>query len=447
MDPDIQAAMVTEYFSSYSFKADNIKVNSALIVAASLLQGETKTPKQVARSVLAKALNRITGSMTLGAIYVAHLLLGHGDSYISYQTQIVDFRAYVRAFYPSHAHRLFSSSPVAGETAHSVAINWEEGTAQLVTEVQTYKCRNGALGDLSPVELAMGFDLDRHPPTKTLPLDLHEDHPKASTHGHRRRPRPVLPQFISNLPPRPDDSSHDEDREAYAAYALALFYSDRRLGDLGEPGDTLWQQLQAWPIQKPRGPLDTFALRMLGNAERQAAAREAMSRNAHIMRMSRKADRKNKAPCAEEGESEEEGDSDDEGWKGRRGQRNDGLDDEFEIQIGGDLSADEQLREHMDDYLAKTEAGKGPIVTTVDYAMQNLPKIDKEAFSKQAYPLRVRERWMQWREWVGLPQLHYNAIHPGGLTLTLTSPPPVLKLTPPPLPLPSPMMYIDRQAH
>ncbi len=83
LDLDVQGAMITEYyFSSYAFKAESVNINSALVVSANLLQVQTKTPKQNSRSFLARSMNRITGSMTLGAIYVAHLLLAPTSTYL-----------------------------------------------------------------------------------------------------------------------------------------------------------------------------------------------------------------------------------------------------------------------------------------------------------------------------------------------------------------------------
>ncbi len=66
----------------------------------------------------------------------------------------------------------------------------------LVTEVQAdHKFRNPApMPPLSPLELAMGFVLDRHPKAFPRPLTpLDSDHPQYLTHGHKRRPRPVVP--------------------------------------------------------------------------------------------------------------------------------------------------------------------------------------------------------------------------------------------------------------
>ncbi len=376
--------MITEYFSAYAFKADSININTALIVSANLLQNETKTPEQVSKSVLAKAMNRITGSMTLGAIYVAHLLLGRGDSYLSYKTQILDFKAYVRWLWPDHAHHLFSGSPSYGSTAHTLAVQSDSGQVILINEVQAYKFRNAALSPLSPMELTMEFVLERNPKKSPRPLTLMSDHPQCHTHSHKRRPNPLVAQFIANHPPRPDDNASNNEKEAYAAYALSVFYSDRMVQDLGELGCTLWEKLSAWALLKPRGDLDELALRMLGNAERQAAAREAMSRESTMLRMSRK--EKKKATAGLDGDVGQDGsdedDSDEEEERLDRGRRHDGLDDgldeEFEIRVGGDDAADAQLLQQHQDHLDSNEKS-----SSVANALKNLPTICPESMSRE----------------------------------------------------------------
>ena len=376
LSAEIQGAMITEYFSSYAFKADCININTALFTSATLLQKQTKTPEQASKSVLARAMNRITGSMTLGAIYVAHLLLGRGDSYLSYKTQILDFKAYVRWLWPDHAHHLFSGSSSYGSTAHTMAVQSDSGQVVLVNEVQAYKFRNAALSPLSPMELAMGFVLERNPKNSPRPLSLKSEHPQCHTHSHKRRPNPVVAQFVANHPPRPADSASDNEKEAYAAYALSVFYSDRLVQDLGEMGGTLWEKLSAWALHRPRGDLDELGLGMLGNAELQAAARLAMSQESANLRMSRKM--KKKATAGPDADEEQDGsDEDDEEERHDKGGRNDGLDEEFEV--GGDAAADAQMLQQHQDHL---DSDEGP--SSVAYALQNLPPICLENMSREA---------------------------------------------------------------
>ena len=284
-----------EYTCSYSFKVDNTKINSATITSSCALQDLTKSPEQIARSVLSKAMNRINGSMTLGAIYVTHLIMGHGDSYLSYDTQIVNFNAYVRHLHPSHAERLFPNASSAGHLVQTLVTN-EDGSAGPVrfnNEVLTFIRRHPALHKLSPVELAMAFYLDRHPKKTPLPLCLDAAHPMATTHGHRKRSTFVLPQFVSDPPLRPADTAPLEDREAYAAYALTVFYSEHYIKDL--EGLNMWEQLRSWEdlAQQGNGPrgadLDVFALRMLKNVETMAAARAVTRENNAVLKAARAA--------------------------------------------------------------------------------------------------------------------------------------------------------------
>ena len=252
----------------------------------------TKTDDQRARSVLARAMNRITGSMSLGAIYVTHLLLGHGDSYISYDTQIINFVAYVRHFYPNAADRLFPSS-TSSQLMQRAAINPRDGSISLVDEVLTFTLRSQAIASLSPVELAMTFQLTPHPESKPHPLQLDSTHPMAGTHGHRQRSTFVIPQFLTNPPPRPDNSAPLQDKEDYAAYALSVFFNIEYTSKL--PEGTLWEKLEAWREgrSRPRSAvfpgLDEFAVRMLANVENQAAARLVNRRDAAFLKASRAA--------------------------------------------------------------------------------------------------------------------------------------------------------------
>ena len=62
--------------------------------------------------------------------------------------------------------------------------------------------------------------------------------------GHRKRSTFVLLQFVSDRPLRPVDTAPLEDREAYAAYALTVFYSEHYVKDL--EGSNMLEQLRSW---------------------------------------------------------------------------------------------------------------------------------------------------------------------------------------------------------
>lgn len=378
--PEVQGLIVTEYMVSYSLKADNVDANTKLIIAGSLLESHTKSEEQIGRSVLTKALNRVAGSMTYGAIYVARLLLGRGDSYISYNTQVVDFRGFLRALPVSkdYAHHLSSPSPHSAEVVHTLSSDKDGTKVVLVTDVLSYTLRNDALKLLSPVELAMGFEVYPHPKTKKRPLFFQSAHPKEDTHGHKVRNFPVLPQFISNLPIKPHEFAPSLEREIYAAFALAIFYSDQLVDGL--QGDTLWSKLQDWETRRPRNigslRLDDFALTMLENANNQALARAAMSRDTKVMRMSRKAAYKERGDGvggeqdAEYGRDHREGMYD--------------LEDETEFQVGGDCLPDTDVP-CLDDTMGSSDG----LSANVKIAHMNLPQVDFSRLSRDAHHLSV----------------------------------------------------------
>jgi hypothetical protein len=116
---------------------------------------------------------------------------------------------------------------------------------------------------------------------------------------------------------------------------------------------------------------------MLVNAERQAAARLAMSQESKNLRMSRKMNKK--ATAGPDVDEEQDGsDEEEEEERHDRGGRNDGLDEEFEIQVGGDAAADAQMLQQHQDHL---DSDEGP--SSVAYALQNLPPICLESMSRE----------------------------------------------------------------
>ena len=56
---------------------------------------------------------------------------------------------------------------------------------------------------------------------------LRRRHPQSRTHVLALRSRFVVPQICRDPPPRPADESPEDDKEAYAAFALGLFSSPR----------------------------------------------------------------------------------------------------------------------------------------------------------------------------------------------------------------------------
>jgi len=101
MPCDIQAARIAEYIASYVFKADDVTSTANFIAAATALMElrnkGVKTREQIAASVLSKVANAVNKSVTLGAVYVAHLMFGHADAILSYKPQVMNIASYVRA--------------------------------------------------------------------------------------------------------------------------------------------------------------------------------------------------------------------------------------------------------------------------------------------------------------------------------------------------------------
>lgn len=80
-----------------------------------------------------------------------------------------------------------------------------------------------------------------------LRFRLLPDHPQANTHMLRGRARYVLPRIFPVLARPCDDADHAE-KEEYAAWALALFASDRSPSRQVACANraSLWEELQAW---------------------------------------------------------------------------------------------------------------------------------------------------------------------------------------------------------
>lgn len=101
LPPEVQAARIAEYIASYVFKADDVTSTANFIAAATALQElrskGTKTKEQIATSVLCKVANAVNKGVTLGAVYVSHLLFGHADAILSYKPQMINISAYLRA--------------------------------------------------------------------------------------------------------------------------------------------------------------------------------------------------------------------------------------------------------------------------------------------------------------------------------------------------------------
>jgi len=97
----VQAARIAEYVASYAFKDDDT-TNTANFVAASnsllkIRAAGVRDKESIASCVLGKVANAVNKSISLGAVYVSHLMSGHADAMLSYDTVLVNLAAYMHA--------------------------------------------------------------------------------------------------------------------------------------------------------------------------------------------------------------------------------------------------------------------------------------------------------------------------------------------------------------
>jgi hypothetical protein len=271
-DAAAAAAIATEYTHKYAFKADNTSINTKLLVMVERMSQNNLTADQISRSVVKKALNKITGSMTVGTQLAASHILGHGDHHISHKSKV-------------HLFRQFENSVVAdGFDDDDVMLQMhlgERGAVHMTSACVAYTNRNALLADWSPVELHMCFEL-----TKGGPFPLRDAHPLASTHGHAPRPRMVVPQFVQAPRVLPDGDADVSLRNDYGLFALSNFCSHDTLATL--TGGNYWDKYVHWAATKPRGDLDEFAMVVLGNLNLMATARLRMQQDARQCRAHRR---------------------------------------------------------------------------------------------------------------------------------------------------------------
>jgi len=223
---EVQAALITEYISSYVFKSDDsagtatflATVRTLIEALVRTLQSSGKTADAMARSVLAKVMNVINKSVTLGAVYVSHLMFGHKDAWVSYNTRMVNLASYAGHHSAVLADALFSTDT----SAYAVDYKPEpqEGMVVFTNEVEVYEQRHESLSNFSPLEIAMAFDCRR---LKNPLFPLKAAHPLHLTHGHAARRHYHYPQFLNKFPSRPSDTAPQAERDDWARFVLILF--------------------------------------------------------------------------------------------------------------------------------------------------------------------------------------------------------------------------------
>jgi len=319
--PELQASLITEYIAQYMFKAESTDTASKTLASSDALQklmsSGTKTPEQIARTVLSKALNALNKSVTLGAVFLAHLMFGHGDAQMSYKTQAMNFMAYVASRHPRQADYLYSNGNADSNLTYRTT--YQTGHVILANEVDSYAHRHEKLSRFSAIEMVMAFSVVK---TSTRGFPLAPGHSFDKTHRHVLRPQqrtnpaaeedesqreesdeeeakekisvdlseqPIdlhYAQLLSNAPPAPSGTSTNEDKEAYAAFALSVFYPWRYAEPPnGLDGETLWAKYQHWrnttAVSDPnatrpndrRAWQDKYAVFMLDNLSLQLSAR------------------------------------------------------------------------------------------------------------------------------------------------------------------------------
>lgn len=116
----------------------------------------------------------------------------------------------------------------------------------------------------------------------TARFGLQSQHPQACTHMLRLRPRPVIPMWLHGLPTEiPSDTSPATEQDAYAAFVLGCFASDRVWRTVpGEPG-AVWTQYKAW-LADNSCPFHACTKQVLNNLEAYLGTRRAQRQRSEV---------------------------------------------------------------------------------------------------------------------------------------------------------------------
>jgi hypothetical protein len=283
-NPVLHSAMTSEYNTKYATKADNTHNNHAVLRKAAAIANGINSA-QHGRRILTRCLNAINSTITYPLVMTASYLLGHNDHYFTHKTAVHDTALFTAAL----------SAPVSGQVVgvtHSmVADASQPGRVFAVTNLHDYHHRHPMLSQYSPVEITIMFTCVKATTVTSRVLLLQTPHPRSrgsAPFGHNPRATCCLPQYIREAPCRPADGENATaaDKEAYAAFALANFYSDRMFTAL--PGDTLWHKMVSWRSTRSRGDMDKLAWQMLDNIQLRLDARSLMRIDAQTTRVRRR---------------------------------------------------------------------------------------------------------------------------------------------------------------
>jgi hypothetical protein len=275
-DAALHAAMICEYVTKYTTKADETaKANDALLHAATKIHQKHeeagaahKPPFKRSRSTLARCMNKIVGTQTYGIVLASTYLLGYGDHDFSHQCKVHNASAFASMLHTDFAHSCTDES-------HQTLVGSGEGDTDRVfmtDAVANYHARSAALQSCSPIEMTMAFSLERHRSGTPHMLRLNANHPQYMTHSFTAPRTLSLPQLISNPPLCPaDDSTDTAAQQRYAAWALANYFPNGAMLD-ALAGETLWEKMLDWRESRPRGARDNLAFRMLHNLQQRQLA-------------------------------------------------------------------------------------------------------------------------------------------------------------------------------
>ena len=292
-DGDVASAAAAEYACKYCCKKEAAKQNHAFLDAAmDLVEEKDKPLERIAKSLLAKFLNSINGSITISLVMMTGCLLGHDDHWFPLHTTSYDIRWHEKKL--KSKYKCLDEVDQLQEDTLACKLEMDEDNDQflkLTTQVDGYLNRCTDLQDWSSYELTMCFNIVKIRSKSTSSLRLQETS-TMENYGHQPRESISVPQPYTEFPMRPNDDSSIEDKNSFAAFALGNFYPydvDKWWNKLF--GDTLWEKFLYWEKAKPRGERDHMVLRMLQNIETRCKARLVMKqemkttklRQRHIM--------------------------------------------------------------------------------------------------------------------------------------------------------------------
>jgi hypothetical protein len=302
------AADAAMYAAKYASKVEGVAQNAGVLLAtdrmiAAAENSEGRPPLQQARLLVSKALNAVHGSITVAATLASMWTLYQQDSIISHATVPHNYAAFAAHLHPvpnqqvemlcqlvcgEHAEaqpdpqhepmdvercadadliRLVGAEDYAANTGGCIdAVLQQPATPaacasgqqkqRVVHVVLDYTHRCALLSDWSPWLVAMWctkVKLQGHQGQWAF----QEPHPQASTHGLVPHPRAAvkLPRAICTVPVRPAATAPASERDAYAAFVLGNFASDRAaagavaygapVGQEAAEG-AVWGRMQRW---------------------------------------------------------------------------------------------------------------------------------------------------------------------------------------------------------